>query len=246
MKTILFRTSLTGVLAASAFYAQSVSPLATPSPKVPVRYAVTDLGMVGGPPGQPLVIANNGLIAGSAAVGDTTWHTFLWYRGMKIDVGMQALGGASSTAFGLNEFGQAVGQAESSKLDPNHEDFCGFGSQHVCLPFIWQFGMMTPLPTLVNSSGVAGTNALANAINNRSEIAGASENNVPDSTCPPFSVPAGQHQYIQFKPVIWVNGKIQELPTVGGDPDGMAFGLNDRGQVVGASGSCTAYQPVET
>jgi probable HAF family extracellular repeat protein len=50
-------------------------------------------------------------------------------------------------------------------------------------------------------------------------------------------------QVLQFKPVTWLNGKIQELPTFAGDPDGIAFGINDSGQIVGSSGSCVAYDP---
>jgi probable HAF family extracellular repeat protein len=44
----------------------------------------------------------------------------------------------------------------------------------------------------------------------------------------------------QFKPVVWDNGHIQELSTFG-DPDGVAAAINDRGQVVGASGTCAPF-----
>jgi probable HAF family extracellular repeat protein len=46
---------------------------------------------------------------------------------------------------------------------------------------------------------------------------------------------------LQFKPVIWEKREIQELPTFAGDPDGVAFGINDNGQVVGSSGTCTTF-----
>ena len=39
---------------------------------------------------------------------------------------------------------------------------------------------------------------------------------------------------------MWEKGKALALPTVGGDPDGVAFGINDKGQAVGYSGSCIA------
>ncbi len=48
-------------------------------------------------------------------------------------------------------------------------------------------------------------------------------------------------QKLQFEPVVWENGQIQQLPTVAGDPDGAAFAINDSGQVVGASGNCTTF-----
>ena len=54
MKTILFRTSLVGMLAASAFYAQGLGSLDRNTPSAsngghqkPARYSVTDLGTLG-------------------------------------------------------------------------------------------------------------------------------------------------------------------------------------------------------
>ena len=41
-------------------------------------------------------------------------------------------------------------------------------------------------------------------------------------------------------PVMWTNGNAIALPTIGSDPDGVAFGINDQGQAVGYSGTCTA------
>ncbi len=39
--------------------------------------------------------------------------------------------------------------------------------------------------------------------------------------------------------MLWENGKAHALPTVDGDPDGFAFWINDRGQAVGYTGTCT-------
>src|SRR5262245_64938678 len=77
------------------------------------RYTVTDLGPVGGPPGSPHVITNNGLVGGAAAV-NTTMHAVLWHKGLKMEIGTPGLGGPNSLAFGVNELGQAVGQAQTS------------------------------------------------------------------------------------------------------------------------------------
>ncbi len=99
-----------------------------------------------------------------------------------------------------------------------------------CLPFLWEYGIMTPLPTL------EGFNGAANSINDVGEIAGVAENTTPDATCP-FP------QKRQFKPVIWESGTIHELQTVGGDQHGVAFVINQTGQAVGASGECSAFQP---
>lgn len=149
-----------------------------------------------------------------------------------MDIGAPGLGGPNSGAFGVNGRSQVVGQAETSSLDPNGEDFCGYGTHLICLPFLWQYGVMLPLPTLEGNNG--GTNR----INNRGEVVGYAENATPDQTCP-GAVP----QVLQERPVIWKNGEIHELPTFPGDPDGFAFGINDNGQAVGASGICATLNP---
>jgi probable HAF family extracellular repeat protein len=38
--------------------------------------------------------------------------------------------------------------------------------------------------------------------------------------------------------VLWEDGKAQALPTLGSDPDGDAFWINDQGQAVGDTGTC--------
>jgi probable HAF family extracellular repeat protein len=195
------------------------------------RYAVTDLGTVGGsPPGSPYFIAKNGLVGGAAAAPNGSMHAVLWFNGLKLDIGARGLGGTHSVAFGVNEEGQAVGEAETAAA--NGEDFCGFNAFGLsptatrCRPFLWQHGAMRRLPTL------GGANGVASAINYRGVVAGHAETTRrdPDPGCP----------VSQFKPVIWDNGRIQELSTFG-DPVGVAAAINDRGQVVGASGTCGPF-----
>ena len=144
------------------------------------------------------------------------------------DIGAPGLGGPNSIAFGDNVRFQATGEAETSTPDPNGEDFCGFGTHLTCLPFLWQHGVMTPLPTL------GGNNGVAYAINNRGEVAGVAENTTPDTACP-------APQVLHFKPVVWEKGVIHKLPTFGGDPDGVAQEINDNGEVVGGSGTCATF-----
>ena len=43
--------------------------------------------------------------------------------------------------------------------------------------------------------------------------------------------------------MIWANGKVQELPTLAGDSEGVAAAINDNGQAVGSSGTCAAFDP---
>jgi probable HAF family extracellular repeat protein len=213
------KTILTSIAAGSL-----LATLAAPQP----RYSITDLGAVGGTPGQPYLITNNGLVAG-AAIASSRMHAVLWYKARKMDIGTPGLGGPNSAAFGANQHGQIVGQAETSVVIG--EDFCGFNfygfpSSTACLPFVWQNGMMAKLPTL------GGANGFANSINNQGEVAGLAETTIKD--------PAPGCPVSQFKPVIWKKGAIQELQTHSGDTDGVAAAINDNGQVVGASGTCAS------
>src|ERR1700686_3524607 len=202
-----------------------------------VSYTVTDLGdLNGGNLGCAMGVNNQGwtevmygteidplqngpLVKGRAGVN---------IEGLKIDLG--TLGGKNSwTNYGgINERGQAVGLAETDVPDPNGEDICGFGTHLTCRPFFWQNGHMSALPTL------GGNNGQASAINNHGQIAGFAENGIVDSTCPP-----GDPNNRITLPVLWEKGKAQPLPTVGSDPDGVAFGINNQGQAVGYSGTCT-------
>src|ERR1022692_2110780 len=205
---------------------QSATHEQTPEP---ARYTITDLGTLdGGTFSQPFFINRYGLVSGSSSLADGTQHAVLWLQELKLDIGSPGLGGPNSIAFGNNERFQSAGEAETSTPDPNGEDFCGFGTHLTCLPFLWQDGEMIQLPTL------GGNNGVAMAISNRGEVAGFAENSTSDPGCP-------APQVLHFKPVVWEKGVIHKLPTVGGDPDGVAQEINDNGEVVGGSGTCATF-----
>jgi probable HAF family extracellular repeat protein len=148
-----------------------------------------------------------------------------------LNLELGTLGGKNSSINwnGINDPGEAVGMSETSVPDPNGEDVCGFGTYLICLPFLWKDGVMSALPT------VGGNNGQASAINNRGEVAGFAENGLVDSTCP-----TGTTNNRVDLPVLWDNkGNAQALPTVAGDPDGVAYGINNQGLAVGYSGTCT-------
>jgi probable HAF family extracellular repeat protein len=204
-------------------------------------YRVTDLGAEGNDNlGCAMSVNNQGwteIMAGSLPPGeqDNIFGTLLNGRalihvaGFKLDLG--TLGGQNSWMnWGeINDRGQVVGDSETAVLDPNGEDICGFGTHLTCRPFLWQNGHMGALPTL------GGNNGQASAINNRGQIVGFAENGTVDSSCPP-----GTTNNRIALPVLWEKGNAQALPTVGSDPDGVAFWINDQGQAVGYSGTCTA------
>ncbi|HWE86452.1 MAG TPA: hypothetical protein VG267_16020 [Terracidiphilus sp.] len=144
--------------------------------------------------------------------------------GVQVDLG--TLGGENSFMnWGeINDLGQIVGYSETDALDPNGEDVCGFGTGHICLPFLWQGFHMNALPTL------GGNNGQASAVNSRGQIAGTAETSVTDPGCPPHLISS---------PVLWKNGKAQPLPTVDNDTDGDAFWINDLGHAVGQTANCS-------
>jgi probable HAF family extracellular repeat protein len=194
------------------------------------QYTVTDLGTLsGGNFSQPFFITKNGLVAGSSNLADGSSHAVVWASKQAADLG--TLGGSNSIAFGVNNHSQAVGEAETSASDPNGEDFCGFGTHLICLPFESANGVMNPLPTL------GGKNGVAMAISKWGEVAGFAENSIPDPGCP-------APQVLHFKPVVWEKGVIQKLPTFGRDPDGVAQQINNYGQAVGGSGTCATFNTI--
>ena len=219
-------------ITAMAFFAALAIPvrLATRGKDQPPNYTVTDLATLGGTYATAYGVNNSGSVVGSANLpGDAEGHAFLWSKGVRSDLG--TFGGPNSSAAFINERGEVTGSAETATPDPLGEDFCGFGTHLICLPFLRQDGLMTPLPTL------GGNNGIANRINSRGQVAGIAENATPDPTCPSPPVPPF-FPILESKPVIWEKGEIQELPTIGGDPDGSANAINDNGQAVGQTGNC--------
>lgn len=245
--------ALATVAAPVCILAQSTS-----SPK----YTVVDLGPVGPSwsQGQPFTVSGNGLVSGEAVLANpnnpTEWvsHAVVWEgTNMKV-ISSPGLGGPNSIAFGVNIRGQVSGQADTETRDPNGEDFCGTAalglthSGNTCVPFLWQNGAMVALPRLRNSAGTEGSNGVALQINDFGLVAGTAENGEVDSTCPGASV---SPQTIEFRPVIWMKSfpwsqvRLQELATVDGDPDGIAFAINDLGEAAGASGTCGPFNAIE-
>ncbi|MFI5113542.1 MAG: hypothetical protein ACHP7J_00255 [Terriglobales bacterium] len=201
------------------------------------HYTVQDLGTLGGTLSWAYGINEKGSISGVAFLsGDTAIHSFLWRKGRMTDLG--TLGGSnSSPVYKPNERDEVVGLAETSTPDPFHDVLCtglffGLDSGLACAPFLWRNGVITSLP---NTLG--GPDSRANSINNRGQVVGDAENSTPESNCDfPF----------QMKPVIWEHGQIAELPTLSGDTQGFALGINDHGQAVGWTRSmdCTVQHAV--
>ncbi len=221
--------------------AVAVALLAMPSGSAaqvqPARYAITDLGTLGGAYSFGYGLNNAGVVSGGAATANQTDFVsqtgFLWYRGQMIGVGTlggSACPGCSSEAGGPNASGLSPVLSETALADPNGEDFCGFGTHRQCLAATWRNGVLTALPTLPG-----GNNSQAYWANNQGQVIGFSETAVQDPTCGSLT----PFQVFQYQAVIWQpNGQIQPLSPVAGDSVAFGFGLNDLGQAVGSSGTC--------
>jgi probable HAF family extracellular repeat protein len=220
--------------------ARTPAQLAQKAP--PVHYQITDLGTLGGPASMAFSVTNSGFVSGGATLSNGTEHATLWYRGKALDIGTPGLGGGDATsldsvAFTVNRFAEAVGGAEPSVQEKDSENFCGFGSGLKCLPFRWQLGVMTPLPTF------GGTNGTAVSVNNFGQVTGVAEETTTDPACV-------APQTLDFEAALWGRGKgeIHKLRPFPGDSVGIGLWINDKGQVVGQSGSCgtTILPPLAT
>lgn len=201
----------------------------------PAHYRVFDLGTLGGTASAGNTINNRGLAMGSANLpGDTVEHATVWFYGLKFDLG--TLGGLNSDIVFLNrnDRGEIVGISQTRTPDPLGEDWScsaffpsATATGYTCLGFLWKWGEMRALPTL------GGNNGFAASVNDLGQVVGWAENKVHDPTCV-------SRQVLQFEAVIWGPGKdeIHQLPPLHGDPDSAATAINDKGQVVGISGTC--------
>jgi probable HAF family extracellular repeat protein len=202
----------------------------------PYPYILIDLGTFGGPqsflnlPAVP--INTQGIALGTAdttipdsdypnfnpyMVGfpdSTVAHAFAWHKGPLTDLG--ALPGNNSSAiFELNAHGVGAGMSENGVIDP----FTGWPADNATL---WKDGQVVNLGTLPG-----GYESQALAINDRGQVAGFASNGIPD----PFSMGGWG---TQARGVVWQNGVIHELGTLGG-PDSWAYVQNARGQITGWS-----------
>ena len=148
-------TAMMTMLAALAMPVRTAAQEQQQKAKHVQHYIVTDLGTFGGPGtnGAGYQMNNAGWVAGSSnLIPDGPQHAFLWYgAGLLRDLGTlegSACRDCNSAADGPNARGEAAIGSETSKPDPNGEDFCEYGTHLQCLGAIWKDGNMTPLPTL--------------------------------------------------------------------------------------------------
>jgi probable HAF family extracellular repeat protein len=205
------------------------------------RYKLIVIGTFGGPQswigGSVPILNHNGTLAGQAdtAVLDPDFpninpgvplvpqpdpyisHAFRFANGVETDLGALP-GGRNSSGFWVSDKGEIIGGSENGVIDPNN----GFPSQNAV---VWKHGQIMNLGTLKG-----GHESGANAINNRGQIVGFSDNDVPD----PFSFFSFLGLVTQTRAFLWEDGIMQDLGTLGG-PDAIPGLINESGQIAGVS-----------
>jgi len=148
-----------------------------------------------------------------------------------IDIG--TLGGPSAHGPGngggsplLNNGGIVAGTAETSTPDPNAPN-CGNPDCFLSHGFRWQDGVLTDLGALPG-----GNSSDAHAINAHGWIVGISTNGEVDPSNPACGFPP---LCPQFRTVLWKDGEIIDVGTLGEGLESDPFYVNNGGQVVGSS-----------
>jgi probable HAF family extracellular repeat protein len=150
----------------------------------------------------------------------------IWKNGEIKDLG--TLGGNHSSASGINNRGEVIGWALNAVPDPFSLLYFVIGgvvNGTQQRAFLWQGAALQDLGTL------GGPDAVAVFINERGQVAGYSyTNSIPNPTT---GIPT-------VHPFLWENGRMTDLGSLGGTVAGlgssnMIFGLNNRGEVIGAS-----------
>ena len=197
------------------------------------RYTIRYLPTLDGSRNRAAGISNSGLVAGFVnRPGNATRVAARW-RNESLDT-LGTLGGPNSIVQwpGVSNNGAVVGISETAELDTLNEEwsctaFLPSVTGHICVGFVWQDGVMTPLPTLGGNQG------FATSVNSAGQVVGWAETPVRDPTC-------NAPQVLQFRAVMWdtKSGTKRELRPLPGDSTSAATGINNRGQAVGISGEC--------
>lgn len=221
---------------------------------------IIDLGTLGGNQSFAFAVNSRGTVVGGAANGmpddfsffgwGTQVRAFAWRNGAMHDLG--TLGGADAVAVTINDRRQIAGNSYTNST-PNPTT----GIPTVD-PFLWQDGKMFDLGTL------GGTIGVVKVMNRRGQVAGDS-NLAGDAVSHPFlwdgekiidlgsfggtfsdttamndngdvvgrlNLPGDD----MWRAFLWHNTALTELGTL--DKCSTAWGINNRGQIVGSSGDC--------
>jgi probable HAF family extracellular repeat protein len=220
------------------------------------KYKFIDIGTFGGPSSELSVPYNSSPAFDQRGIGvgvsDTPTPTnkysnpygcYAPYGSPNINHAFESLNGLTtdlralppsdtncSGAFSINRSGEIVGLSENGTVDP-------VSNFNEISAVLWKNGEIIDLGT------AGGNHSQANGINNRGQIVGWALNTVSD----PYSIfdwqILGLSNGTQTRAVLWQNGEMQDLGTLGG-PDAWANFINSRGQVAGFSYTNSTPNPV--
>jgi probable HAF family extracellular repeat protein len=165
-----------------------------------------------------------GFYGSGAPLSGKTCRGFLWIDDWMIP--LPTLGGPNGAASAINNQGEVAGNAETARTDTTCPSYDPAKGQFQVLqdkPVVWEDGHIKELPTYGGDP-----DGFAIAINDSGQVAGAS------GACSTFNVVNG----LYLSPVhalLWDHGKVINLGSLGGNFGNQAHGMNNRGQVVGAS-----------
>ncbi|MET8525748.1 hypothetical protein [Micromonospora sp. NPDC005172] len=178
-------------------------------------YTFVDLGTLGVPStGEPpssdgYALNNARTVVGVSTIdGIYNFHGFAWTNGTMSDLGTLYVDTYSaSSAAGINERGVVVGATHVNATDPPHA-------------VRYDGGVMTDLGTGYG----AGSGSAANDVNSDGVVVGS----------------RFEKQGAPTRAVVWRDGRVVDLGTLGGQAgpwgtDGIAYGVNSSGQVVGGA-----------
>lgn len=159
-----------------------------------------------------------------SAQGNTNVAGQLSPRYRVIDTG--TLGGPSShMSLGvqvLNNAGMFTDYADTPQQDPYAPDGCWDGDCVVAHAAVWKNGKLTDIGSLD-----AGPNSETNWISPNGIIAGDSQNGLLD--------PLTGFQAWEIRAVVWKEGQVIDVGTLGGGSNSLARAVNSSGTVVGLS-----------
>jgi probable HAF family extracellular repeat protein len=175
-----------------------------------------DLGTLGGPDADALLLNDAGQVAGISytsstpnASGVPTIDPFLWKNGKMLDLG--SFGGTVGVPAWLNNRSQVVG-------------FSNLPGDATAHPFLW-----SQAEGLKDLGSFGGDFGLGFWVNESGEAVGAATN--PNGAVLAF---------------LWKDGAMTNLGTLAGDPCSSSEGINSSGQIVGSSSAQCTFDHTDT
>lgn len=187
------------------------------------RFAVIDVGTVGGSTSIAESTNNVGQVAGVADTAIDT-HIFRTRGRTTTDVTPGAPTGVDVFGLSINLFGQVAGNENLPTPAQQFPYFCQYGNPlDVCHAILTA---PTGSTGFTDVGTLGGESSMAFGVNDSGEVAGVSLTNQDDPAFP------GTPEERAF---VWRHGAMQALPFLGGGTDSSALAINDAHQMAGWS-----------